>query len=91
VRHGWLWAKYTPIVPAQPDHNLKTNVEFFTALVLQSVGLTSDQFSATFAAGRIAGWTAHVLEQQAENRLIRPASEYVGPRDLKYMPMAERK
>ena len=75
----------------KPGRNLKTNVEFFTALVLQSVGLTSDQFSAAFAAGRIAGWTAHVLEQQAENRLIRPASEYVGPRDLKYVPMADRK
>jgi citrate synthase len=74
----------------KPGRNLKTNVEFFTALVLQSVGLTPHQFSATFAAGRIAGWTAHVLEQQAENRLIRPASEYVGPRDLKYVPMAER-
>ncbi len=74
----------------KPGRNLKTNVEFFTALVLQSVGLTSDQFSATFAAGRVAGWTAHVLEQQAENRLIRPASEYVGPRDLKYVPLAER-
>ncbi|HSD83534.1 MAG TPA: citrate synthase/methylcitrate synthase, partial [Anaerolineae bacterium] len=71
----------------KPGRNLKTNVEFFTALVLQSVGLTSDQFSATFAAGRIAGWSAHVLEQQAENRLIRPASEYVGPRDLKYVPL----
>jgi citrate synthase len=75
----------------KPGRNLKTNVEFFTALVLQSVGLTSDQFSAVFAAGRVAGWTAHVLEQQAENRLIRPASEYVGPRDLKYVPMADRK
>ncbi len=75
----------------KPGRNLKTNVEFFTALVLQSIGLTSDQFSAAFAAGRIAGWTAHVLEQQAENRLIRPASEYVGPRDLKYVPMSERK
>lgn len=74
----------------KPGRNLRTNVEFFTALVLQSVGLTSDQFSATFAAGRVAGWTAHVLEQQAENRLIRPASEYVGPRGLQYVPMADR-
>jgi citrate synthase len=74
----------------KPGRNLKTNVEFFTALVLQSVGLTSDQFSATFAAGRVAGWTAHVLEQQAENRLIRPASEYVGPRASKYIPIEER-
>ncbi|HEY4723073.1 MAG TPA: citrate/2-methylcitrate synthase, partial [Anaerolineae bacterium] len=74
----------------KPGRNLKTNVEFFTALVLQSVGLTSDQFSATFAAGRVAGWTAHVLEQQSENRLIRPASEYIGPRGLRYVPMNER-
>ncbi len=74
----------------KPGRNLKTNVEFFTALVLQSVGLTSDQFSATFAAGRVAGWTAHVLEQQAENRLIRPASEYVGPIGLKYVPIEQR-
>ncbi len=74
----------------KPGRNLRTNVEFFTALVLQSVGLTSDQFSATFAAGRVAGWTAHVLEQQSENRLIRPASEYIGPRGLRYVPMNER-
>ena len=74
----------------KPGRNLKTNVEFFTALVLQSVGLTSDQFSATFAAGRIAGWTAHILEQQAENRLIRPASEYIGPKGLRYIPIDER-
>ncbi len=68
----------------KPGRNLKTNVEFYTALVLQSVGLKPDQFSPVFAAGRIAGWTAHVLEQLANNRLIRPASEYTGPRGLKY-------
>jgi citrate synthase len=64
----------------KPGRNLKTNVEFYTALVLQSAGLTPDQFSPLFAAGRIAGWTAHVLEQLANNRLIRPASEYIGER-----------
>lgn len=75
----------------KPGRNLKTNVEFYTALLLQSIGLSADQFSAVFAAGRIAGWTAHVLEQQAENRLIRPDSEYIGPRGLKYIPLKERK
>lgn len=75
----------------KPGRNLKTNVEFYTALLLQSIGLSADQFSAVFAAGRIAGWTAHVLEQQAENRLIRPASEYIGPRGLKYTPVQQRK
>ncbi len=68
----------------KPGRHLKTNVEFYTALVLQSVGLKPDQFSSVFAAGRIAGWTAHILEQLANNRLIRPASEYTGPRGLKY-------
>jgi citrate synthase len=75
----------------KPGRNLKTNVEFYTSLVLQSVGLRSDQFSSMFAAGRAGGWTAHVLEQLAHNRLIRPASEYIGPLGLKYVPMDRRK
>jgi citrate synthase len=74
----------------KPGRNLKTNVEFFTALVLQSIGLHPDQFSSLFAAGRTAGWTAHVLEQLANNRLIRPASVYTGARGLKYIPISER-
>ena len=75
----------------KPGRNLKTNVEFFTALVLQSIGLRPDQFSSLFAAGRTGGWTAHILEQLANNRLIRPASIYDGPRDLKYVPIHLRK
>lgn len=75
----------------KPGRNLKTNVEFYTSLVLQSVGLSPDQFSSMFAAGRVGGWTAHVLEQRANNRLIRPASEYIGPLGLKYIPMDQRK
>jgi citrate synthase len=74
----------------KPGRNLKTNVEFYTALVLQSVGLRPDQFSSMFAAGRVGGWTAHILEQLANNRLIRPASEYIGPRGLKYIPIEKR-
>jgi citrate synthase len=67
----------------KPGRNLRTNVEFFTALVLQALGLEPRSFVATFACGRVAGWCAHVLEQHAEDHLIRPQSEYVGPRDLK--------
>lgn len=67
----------------KPGRNLRTNVEFYTALVLQSVGLDPRAFVGTFACGRVAGWCAHVIEQHAEDRLIRPRSEYVGPRDLK--------
>jgi citrate synthase len=74
----------------KPGRNLKTNVEFYTAQVLQSIGLRPDQFVAMFAAGRIGGWTAHVLEQLANNRLIRPASQYIGPRGLKYVPIEQR-
>jgi citrate synthase len=66
----------------KPGRNLKTNVEFYTALVLQSLGLEPKGFVAMFACGRVAGWGAHVIEQHAEDHLIRPMSEYVGPRGL---------
>jgi citrate synthase len=67
-----------------PERPLKTNVEFYAAPVLQGVGLTPDLFPATFSLARHAGWTAHVLEQAAANRLIRPDVRYIGPaeRDL---------
>ena len=67
-----------------PERPLKTNVEFYAAPVLMGVGLTPDLFPATFSLARTAGWTAHALEQAANNRLIRPDVNYVGPeeRDL---------
>ena len=67
-----------------PERALKTNVEFYAAPVLMGVGLTPDLFPATFSLARHAGWTAHVLEQSADNRLIRPDVRYIGPaeRDL---------
>lgn len=67
----------------KPGRNLRTNVEFYTALVLQSLGLEPKSFVALFACGRVAGWCAHVIEQHAEDHLIRPQSEYVGQRGLK--------
>ncbi|HKQ57478.1 MAG TPA: citrate synthase/methylcitrate synthase [Candidatus Eisenbacteria bacterium] len=67
---------------AKPGRGLRTNVEFYTALVLQSLGLDPRRFVAMFACGRVAGWCAHVIEQHAEDHLIRPQSEYVGPRGL---------
>jgi citrate synthase len=66
----------------KPGRNLRTNVEFFTALVLQSLGLQPPTFVALFACGRAAGWAAHVIEQHAEDHLIRPQSEYIGPQGL---------
>ncbi len=67
-----------------PERPLKTNVEFYAAPVLMGVGLTPDLFPATFSLARHAGWTAHALEQAANNRLIRPDVNYIGPpeRDL---------
>jgi citrate synthase len=67
-----------------PERALKTNVEYYAAALLQGVGLAPDIFPATFALARHAGWTAHILEQAADNRLIRPDVNYTGPgeRDL---------
>jgi citrate synthase len=62
----------------KPDRPLAANVEFFTAVLLDAVGLPREQFAATFAVSRTAGWSAHVLEQRRTGRLIRPASRYIG-------------
>jgi citrate synthase len=70
----------------KPGRKLETNVEFYTALVLHGVGLDAELFSPTFAIARAGGWTAHVLEQMAEDHLIRPDVAYVGARDLHWMP-----
>ncbi len=58
---------------------LDTNVEFYTALLLEALALPRDLFTAVFAVGRVGGWAAHVLEQEESRRIIRPQSEYVGP------------
>jgi citrate synthase len=63
----------------KPLRPLQTNVEFYTALLLEAVGFPRDSFTNVFAAGRMAGWTAHVLEQERTGRLIRPQSRYIGP------------
>ncbi len=62
-----------------PGRPLAANVEFYTAVLLDTVGIDRAAFAPTFAVGRVAGWCAHVLEQRAVGRLIRPASRYVGP------------
>ena len=58
---------------------LDVNVEFYTALLLETVGLPREGFTPVFAAGRVAGWLAHAAEQEMSGRLIRPQSHYVGP------------
>ena len=73
-----------------PERPQATNVEFYSAGVLQAIGLATDMFPTTFAVSRAAGWTAHVLEQVSNNRLIRPQSEYIGPEPRKPVPLADR-
>jgi citrate synthase len=73
-----------------PERPQATNVEFYSAGVLQAVGLPKEYFPPTFAVARVAGWSAHVLEQSANNRLIRPQSEYIGPEPRKPVPLSER-
>jgi citrate synthase len=64
---------------AKPGARLFTNVEYYSAVVLEGVGLPRELFTPTFAVARTAGWTAHALEQAADNRLMRPDVEYIGP------------
>jgi citrate synthase len=68
----------------RPGRRLDTNVEFYTALVLEALQIPRDSFTNIFAMGRMAGWTAHVLEQERIDRLIRPQSRYVGPQPQRY-------
>ncbi len=63
----------------KPGRQLYTNVEFFAGVVLHTCGIPRDMFTPTFACSRTIGWTAHVMEQAADNRLIRPAARYAGP------------
>jgi citrate synthase len=70
--------------------NLHANVDFYSATVYYSLGFPTDLFTPIFAIARAAGWTAHLLEQVADNRLIRPQSLYIGPVGLKVKPINER-
>jgi len=72
------------------EKNLYPNVDFYSATVYYSLGIPTDLFTPLFAISRTSGWTAHVLEQLADNRLIRPRGVYDGPDDLKFQPITER-
>jgi citrate synthase len=74
----------------KPGRRLQTNVEFYTALLLHGLGFETSLFTPTFAIGRVSGWIAHALEQRRAGRIIRPQSEYVGPRDKTFVPLPER-
>lgn len=69
---------------------LYPNVDFFAASVYHALGIPTDLFTPVFAVSRMSGWTAHVIEQHEDNRLIRPDSEYTGPRDLHWVEISQR-
>ncbi len=66
------------------------NIEFYAAVVLNALGVPRDVMPAVFACNRISGWIAHIYEQYADNRLIRPLTEYVGPAQVPYVPIDQR-
>jgi len=74
----------------KPGRRLYTNVEFYSAVLMNSVGLTGDLFTPTFAVSRVAGWTAHILEQANNNRLIRPEADYTGLMNIAFTPLDQR-
>jgi citrate synthase len=72
------------------ERGLYPNVDFYAATVYHYLGIPTDLFTAVFSVSRMAGWTAHVMEQHADNRLIRPDSEYIGESDLTWVALSER-
>ena len=76
-------------VVMQQKH-LYANVDFYSASCYFTMGIPLDMFTPVFAVSRVAGWTAHILEQYADNRLIRPRAEYIGDKDVPYVPLDRR-
>jgi len=72
------------------ERNLHPNVDYFSAIVLYTLDLDVDMFTPLFAMSRMAGWTAHIMEQMAANRLVRPDVLYIGPMDLEWVPLEKR-
>jgi 2-methylcitrate synthase len=72
------------------EKGLFPNVDFFSASTYYMMGIPLELYTPIFAVSRISGWTGHILEQYANNKLIRPRAEYIGPRDVPYIPVDER-
>jgi citrate synthase len=72
------------------EKGLYPNVDFYAATVYHYLGIPTDLFTPVFSASRMAGWTAHVIEQHADNRLIRPDSEYIGASGRSWVPLDAR-
>jgi citrate synthase len=72
------------------ERKLYPNVDYYSAILLDALGIETDMMTPMFAMSRVAGWTAHIIEQWADNRLIRPRGNYIGPNDLKWVPLEKR-
>ncbi|MGA8533366.1 MAG: citrate/2-methylcitrate synthase [Candidatus Tumulicola sp.] len=90
IAHRLEEASRTVLQEKKPDNTIYANVDFYTAPVLADLGLPGDEFTCMFACGRIAGWTGHILEQLADNRLIRPQATYDGPAPGPFVPIEKR-
>jgi len=86
------WYEYTAQIheTMEEETGINPNVDFFSGSTYYQLGLAPDLFTTIFALSRSAGWTAHLLEQWADNRLIRPRAEYVGARDRTVTPIEDR-
>ncbi|MGH2636788.1 MAG: citrate/2-methylcitrate synthase [Actinomycetota bacterium] len=92
-RHGDLtWYRISEAIEevALREKGLNPNVDFYAASVYHTLGISTDLMTPIFSLARMAGWTAHVREQYADNRVIRPDSEYIGPRDQRWVPIEAR-
>jgi citrate synthase len=87
---GWYDVSIRVQEAVMEAKTLYPNVDFYTASVYSALGLPPDLYTPLFAASRMAGWTAHIREQYADNRLIRPDSEYVGPEPRAWKPLESR-
>jgi citrate synthase len=88
-----IWFEMSERIEAfvKGEKKLFANVDFYSASTYHSLGIETDLFTPIFAVSRISGWTAHVLEQYANNRLIRPRAEYIGPEyPQRYVPVESR-
>ena len=91
-RHEPKWYDMSQAVEEymKNEKHIWCNVDFYSASVHYLLGLPTDQFTPFFAMSRVTGWSAHIMEQLANNRLIRPRAEYVGPEPRDYVPLSAR-
>jgi len=88
TKWGRLALRINEVVTAQ--RGINPNVDFYSGAMMYLLGLSLDVFTPIFACSRVLGWTAQIMEQYNNNRLIRPLATYVGPDEREYIPLDER-